>query len=287
MWWGYGKGDYTDTDIQEAFATCIEAGVTMFDTAEVYGMGKSESILGQLVRNTDKNVLVATKFMPFPWRLSRKVLQRCLKNSLKRLGLDHVDLYQIHWPYPPITVETWMEAMLDVYQDGLIKAVGVSNYNLEQTRRAVEALTKQGVNLASNQVEYHLLNRTIEQNGLLEQCKRMGVRVIAYSPLAMGVLSGKYTPNNPPQGIRGGVYNRKRLATIQPLMDLLMNIGSAHAGKSPAQVALNWIICKGALPIPGVKSKKQAEANLGALGWRLLDEEVVQLDEMSDHVHGK
>jgi len=112
----------------------------------------------------------------------------------------------------------------------------------------------------------------------------LGITLIAYSPLAMGVLTGKYTPENPPQGFRGRRYNRQYLKRVQPLIQALRDIGAAHGGRTPAQVALNWVICKGALPIPGVKNRAQAEQNLGALGWRLSDEEVAKLDEISERV---
>jgi aryl-alcohol dehydrogenase-like predicted oxidoreductase len=140
--------------------------------------------------------------------------------------------------------------------------------------------------LASNQVEYHLLDRKIEKNGLMDLCKERGIAIIAYSPLAQGLLTGKYTPDNPPQGVRGGRYPKKMLAQIQPIISELTRIGSAHDGKSPAQVAINWCMCKGTIPIPGARNARQAEQNVGALGWRLTNEEVNELDMISDKVLG-
>ena len=131
---------------------------------------------------------------------------RALRHSLDRLGLESVDLYQMHWPFPPVSIDTWMDAMADAVQAGLIRAVGVSNYNAEQTRRAHDALAKRGVPLASNQVDYSLLQRKPETNGLLALCKQLNVTLIAYSPLAQGLLTGKYTPQNPPPGLRGRRY---------------------------------------------------------------------------------
>ncbi|MCS7010307.1 MAG: aldo/keto reductase, partial [Anaerolineales bacterium] len=142
-------------------------------------------------------------------------------------------------------------------------------------------LTKYNIPLASNQVEYHLLNRSIEKNGLLTRCKELGVRVIAYSPLAKGLLTGKYSPENPPPALRGGT-SREDLLRLQELINLMREIGQNHGGKTPAQVALNWILCKGALPIPGAKNEIQAAQNAGALGWRLTEEEVQTLDMASD-----
>ncbi len=283
LMWGYGR-DYSLGDLRGAFEASISAGIRLFDTAEIYGQGQSEQILGQFLKQVQEPVLVATKFMPFPWRLSRQSLLGALKSSLKRLGLTQVDLYQIHQPLPPVNIEIWMEGLAEAVNAGLTKAVGVSNYDRGQMQRAYDRLSQEGLSLSSNQVEYHLLNRKVEKNGLLRQCQELGVSLIAYSPLAMGVLTGKYSPENLPQGIRGGRYGRKYLEKVQPLLTLLKRVGAEHGSKTPSQVALNWVICKGALPIPGAKTLRQAEQNAGACGWRLSEEAVAQLDEMSDQV---
>lgn len=283
--WGYGRGGYTDQDIRLAFDSSIEMGVDFIDTAEVYGSGRSERLLGQFLAETrqklDHPLVVATKFFPYPWRLSRKSLLRALKGSLRRLGLEKVDLYQIHWPWPPIPVETWAEALAEAVQAGLTRAVGVSNYTEEQMRRTYEVLAKRGIPLASNQVQYHLLNRKVEFNGLLKTCQDLGITLIAYSPIAKGILTGKYTPENPPPGVRGRMYTRSQLQALQPLIQSMRKIGEEHGGKTPSQVALNWLICKGAVPIPGAKNVRQASENAGALGWRLSEAEVAYLDEIS------
>jgi aryl-alcohol dehydrogenase-like predicted oxidoreductase len=151
-------------------------------------------------------------------------------------------------------------------------------------QRAFDRLQSEGIRLASNQVEYSLLNRKAEKSGLLKLCQDLGIRLIAYSPLEMGILTGKYTPDYMPPGIRSGRYNRRYLEKVQPLLNLIKHIGTDHTSKTPAQVALNWVICKGALPIPGAKTQLQAEQNAGALGWRLTDDEVNTLDEVSDRV---
>jgi aryl-alcohol dehydrogenase-like predicted oxidoreductase len=278
--WNYGKG-YSDADIEEGFRVSLENGVSLVDTAEVYGNGRSERLLGQFLKNTETPVIVATKFFPMPWRWTKKSVVKALKGSLERLDLEQVDLYQIHWPSPLIPIETYAEGLAEVHKAGLARAVGVSNYNKNQMQRAVTVLSKYDIPLASNQVEYHLLNRSVEKNGLLARCQELGIRLIAYSPLAMGLLTGKYTPENPPPGVRGGRYSKK-LSQIQPLIKLMTEIGQDVGGKSPAQVALNWLICKGTLPIPGAKNTSQAEMNAAAAGWRLSEEQVVALDEVSD-----
>jgi aryl-alcohol dehydrogenase-like predicted oxidoreductase len=279
--WGYGNG-YTDADLRAAFEASLAAGVNFFDTAEAYGWGRSERLLGQFIRAAGRSVVVATKFVPYPWRLRRASLLRALRGSLDRLGMDQVDVYQIHLPLPPVSTEAWMDALADAVEAGLTRAVGVSNYNLTQMERAHAALTQRGVALASNQVEYSLLHRDPERNGVLTACHELGVTLIAYSPLAMGVLTGKYTPDNPMPGLRGRRFNRQRLARVEPLIELLREIGQAHGGKTPAQVALNWTIYKGAVPIAGAKNARQAEQNSGALGWELTADEVAALDAASD-----
>ena len=280
--WNYGHG-YTDTDIEEGFRTSLAAGVNLVDTAETYGSGRSERLLGQFIKNTPTPVLVATKFIPYPWRLSRKAVLNALRRSLERLGLERVDLYQIHWPFPPMPVEFWVEEIGKVARAGLTRTVGVSNFDKNQMQRAYNVLAKFNLPLASNQVEYHLLNRAVEKNGLLERCHELNVRLIAYSPMAKGFLTGKYTVKNPPPGVRGNGAVAK-LERIQPLIHLMNEIGKGHNGKTPAQVALNWIVCKGGLPIPGAKTGAQAAQNAGAIGWRLMPEEVKALDETSDKV---
>jgi aryl-alcohol dehydrogenase-like predicted oxidoreductase len=216
--------------------------------------------------------------------LPKTSLKRALRNSLKRLNLECVDLYQIHWPFPPVPIETWAEALGDVVQEGLVGAVGVSNYSEAQMRRAYATLAKRGVPLASNQVEYNLLNRKVELNGLLKVCQELGITLIAYSPMAQGALTGKYTPEKLMPGIRGRIYNRATLEKIQPLIRQMRDIGREHGGKTPSQVALNWCICKGSVPIPGAKNARQAQDNCGALGWRLTEAEVAALDESSARI---
>jgi aryl-alcohol dehydrogenase-like predicted oxidoreductase len=160
--------------------------------------------------------------------------------------------------------------------------VGVSNYSLDQMCRSHDRLIRVGVPLASNQVEYSLLNRKIERNGLLKECLDRKITPIAYSPIAKGMLTGKYSLQNPPSGVRARIYNRSRLERMQPVLKLLDEIGRRHGDKTPGQVAINWVIYKGALPIPGAKNAKQAYENAGALGWRLDENEVAALDEISE-----
>jgi aryl-alcohol dehydrogenase-like predicted oxidoreductase len=278
--WNFGHG-YSEIEIEQAFQTSLAAGINLVDTAEVYGAGRSERFLGKFLHSVNTAVLVATKFMPYPWRLNRSALRRSLESSLERLGLEHVDLYQIHWPFPPMPVEFWVEELAKVFITGKTRNVGVSNYNKTQMQKAYTVLSKYNIPLISNQVEYHLLNRTIEKNGLLDQCKEFGIRLIAWSPLAKGLLTGKYTFASPPPGLRAR-QPPGRMKKLPGLIALMNEIGKGHADKTPGQVALNWLICKGALPIPGAKNARQAEQNAGAIGWRLTIDEIKSLDAASD-----
>jgi len=282
FFWNYG-GSYSDEDIEAAFRASLDAGVNFFDTAEVYGQGRSEQILGKLMKTTENSVFVATKFFPYPWRLSKNSLHKALQNSLNRLQVDHVYLYQIHWPLFLLPIDSLMNAMAQEANSGKTISVGVSNFSKSQTLRAYNALAKHQIKLASNQVEFNLLNKQIEKNGLLARCQALGVRVIAYSPLAQGLLTGKYSPESPPPGVRGPRF-ASLIKGIKPLIDLMTEIGNGHGDKTPGQVALNWLICKGTLPIPGAKNLKQVQQNNGAIGWRLTEEDVAALDKASDEV---
>lgn len=281
--WGFG-GSYREEDVREAFEASLNNGIRLIDTAESYAQGESERLVGKFIHSVQEKFIIATKFMPYPWRLGKNSLRKALKASLERLNLPAVDLYQMHWPLPPVSIEIWMEAMAEARHAGEVRAIGVSNYDRSQMLQAYEALSRQGIPLASNQVEYHLLDRRIEKNGLLKQCQEMGIRVIAYSPLAQGLLTGKYTPQLPPKGVRGARISKGRLESIQGLIVQMRKIGAMHGDKTPAQVALNWIICKGALPIPGAKNQAQAIQNAGAQGWRLSEDDVALLDDAADQV---
>jgi aryl-alcohol dehydrogenase-like predicted oxidoreductase len=261
----------------------VNEGIRFMDTAEIYGNGLSERLLGEFIKKTDQPILVATKFFPFPWRFTKKTLTRALTASLERIGIESVDLYQIHWRSVTMSTDLLMDGLAECVKSGMARTVGVSNFGQTRMLAAYSALARQNIPLASNQVHYSLLSRGAETKGILARCKELGIRMIAYSPLEQGLLTGKYNADNPPSGTRGGHY-AKLLPKIQPLIKLMTEIGQDHGGKSNGQVALNWVICKGALPIPGAKNEIQAQQNTGALGWKLTDTEVAKLDEASDLV---
>jgi len=281
--WGMGGYDTALTlgSIEEAWNASIDAGVTLFDTAEVYGGGESERIIGQM-RDHDparaSAVVLATKFMPSPWKLNvRGALLKSLRASLGRLGVPCVDLYQIHGPVSLRSHGALADALAAAHQAGLVKAVGVSNYTTKETRSIASELDKRGMRLATNQIEFSLLRRVPETGGLLAACAELGVIALAYSPIGQGRLTGKYSAANPPPGKRN--FSNHPMEVVDAVVNELGTIGEKHGGKTPSQVALNWVIAKGAVPIPGAKSRSQAQENAGALGWRLDADDVAALDE--------
>ena len=262
-----------------ALELSLQAGVNLFDTAAMYAGGASEQRLGELAAG--KDVLVATKFPP-GWFSRADSVPAALEGSLARLRRASIDLYQHHYPTPhDEDIPRVMNLMADAVEAGKVKAVGVSNYSAQQMRMAHTALDRRGIPLASNQVEYSLLRRTPEVNGVLDACRELGITLIAYSPLAMGALTGKYSATQRAGGLRRFMpnFNRKAMDALQPVLSLLRRIGERYH-KAPGQVALRWLIENPiVLPIPGAKNGKQAADNAAALSFSLTSEEVEQLSQ--------
>lgn len=281
--WGMGgyDADLSEATIRDAWEACLDAGVVCFDTAEVYGNGESERIIGRLLADTSAEdrarVVLATKFMPAPWKLSvTSALLASLRASLDRLGVDKVALYQIHGPVSLRGHGALADALAAAHAEGLVDAVGVSNYSSKEMRSIDAQLRARGLQLASNQIEFSLLRRVPETGGLLATCAELGVVPLAYSPIGQGRLTGKYSASNPPPGRRG--FSAHPMEVVDRVVAELRRIGDAHDGRTPSQVALNWIMAKGAVPIPGAKNRRQAEENAGALGWTIGDDDLAALD---------
>jgi aryl-alcohol dehydrogenase-like predicted oxidoreductase len=281
--WGYGK-EYGGSDVGRAFRASMAEGVTLIDTAEMYGNGASERIIGEILREGgfEGTPVIATKFAPLPYRFSAKSLLKAVDKSLERLGIETIDLYQIHFPSAILKINSLMDALAETVKAGKVRRVGVSNYGADRMKRAHERLASHGVSLASNQVEYSLLQRAPETNGVLEASRGLGVTLIAYSPIAQGLLTGKYGPGGDrPAGLvrrMGRTFGEQNLKKVEPVVNILREIGEAH-NKQPAQVALNWLITqKHTFPIPGAKNEAQARQNAGALGWEMAGEEAEKLE---------
>lgn len=279
--WGFDREHGVD-DAREALAASLDANVTFIDTAEIYGSGTSERILGRLLKESRREAIVATKFAPFPWRVRPANLTAALDRSLERLGMASIDLYQVHWPFPILRTEALMGRLADAVKAGKIRQVGVSNYSAPQMRRAHRELAKRGIPLASNQVNYSLVQRAPERNGVLRACRELGVTLIAYSPLAQGALTGKYGPGRGKvAGIRRYRGYFRSLPKLMPLVEDLEAIGRAH-DRTAAQVALNWLARQtGVLPIPGAKNGRQARENAAAIDFAITEDEAARLSTLS------
>jgi aryl-alcohol dehydrogenase-like predicted oxidoreductase len=287
--WGMGGYDtsLTEDSVAEAWDACVEAGVVLFDTAEVYGGGESERIIGRMIARDPTvrpRVVIATKFMPSPWKVNvRSALLSAARRSVERLGIEAIDLYQIHGPISLRSHSALAEALAAAHAEGLVKAVGVSNYSAKETKSMDAALRRHGLRLATNQVEFSLLRAMPERVGLLSTCSELDVVVLDYSPIGQGRLTGKYSAANPPPGRR--TFSAHPMAQVDAVVSELRRVGEAHDGRSPSQVALAWLIAKGTVPIPGAKNRAQALDNAGALGWRLSDGEMAALDALA--LYGK
>jgi aryl-alcohol dehydrogenase-like predicted oxidoreductase len=285
LFWSYGK-DYGEAQVKEAFDATLDSGIDFFDTAEIYGLGESEKLLGRFMKQTDRPIQIATKYMPLPWRFSAQSVHEAVSDSLKRLQIEQIALYQVHMPFDFfMSKKTLMEALAEEVKRGRIATIGVSNYSAEQMREAHGYLAAKGVPLAVNQVRHSLITRQIETNGIFNTARDLGVTVLAYSPLAQGLLTGKYTPENADSvtGARklDSRFSRQGLEKLAPVLNLMREIGQKH-DKTPAQVALNWLISQGnVIPIPGAKNADQARQNAGALGWSLDPDEFTKLDLMT------
>jgi aryl-alcohol dehydrogenase-like predicted oxidoreductase len=280
--WGPAKlaygGPPGPEEERRAFEASMSAGVDLFDTAAMYSGGASEQRVGELAEG--QSAMIATKFPP-RWLSTAEALPEALDQSLARLRRSTIDLYQHHFPSRRVSIPSLMGLMADAVEAGKIRAVGVSNYSAAQLRAASAALAERGIPLASNQVEYSLLHRGPEVNGVLDACRELGVTLIAYQPMAQGVLTGKYRPGDRPKGIRrfGRYFRSDGLEKAQPVVALLGEIGERYS-RTPAQVALRWLIEQGGiLPIPGAKNGRQAASNAEALSFSLAEAEIQALDQ--------
>ncbi len=265
--WGYGDS-YASGAARDIVQRALALGVTLFDTAEVYGLGKSERILGEALGDKRAEVAVASKIMPvapFP-----AVIKQRERASARRLGLDRIPLYQVHQPNPVVPDSVIMPGMRDLLDDGKIGAAGVSNYSLARWRKADAAL---GRPVISNQVHFSLAHAGALED-LVPFAERENRIVIAYSPLAQGLLGGKYRVDNRPGGVRAfnALFGTENLRRIEPLLQTLRDV-AAEVDAKPAQVALAWLISlPGVVAIPGASSVEQLEFNAAAADIELRPE---------------
>mmetsp|Transcript_21904 Transcript_21904/g.32794 ORF Transcript_21904/g.32794 Transcript_21904/m.32794 type:complete len:457 (+) Transcript_21904:109-1479(+) len=292
-----------------------------FDTAERYGShlktamglgyGETELLLSKLIRRSkdvdnlsSKEPIIATKFTPTPWRTTVDSVVEACEQSRQRLGVDQIDLYQLHMPdiVQPLRVfglgkskdEVYWKGLAECHRLGLVKNVGVSNYGPTLVEKCQDALGKYNVPLATNQIAYSLIGRGNGSQQTVDKCSELGVKVLAYYPFAMGLLTGKYSSSveSLSDTMITTLSSSKRSSLelndlqkyangMNPLLTEMEAIAKAR-NKTIAQVALNYIICKGAIPIPGARSIDQVKDNIGSMGWRLDDAEVELLEREAD-----
>jgi aryl-alcohol dehydrogenase-like predicted oxidoreductase len=265
----------------------LDGGINWFDTAELYGRGRSERGLANGLKDAgvkDDEVVVATKWSPMLRTAGN--IPRTIGQRIKYLGGYSIDLFMVHQPWGFSSPEAEMNAMADLLLAGKIRSVGVSNFNAEQMRRAHDALEKRGIPLAVNQMQYSLLHRNIETDGVLDVAKELGVTIVAWSPLAQGILSGRF--HKDPERLKNTPFARRmmmrrELVRTQPLIAVLEDI-SMNYDATPAQVALNWLIhFQGdrVVAIPGASKVEQAEQSAAAMNFVLSGEDMDRLDEVS------
>ena len=272
--WGYGR-QYASTEAGPIVLRALELGVNLVDTAEIYGFGSSERIVGEAIRGRRDQVFIATKL--FPIGLPFQVRARA-RASARRLGVDRLDLYQQHWPSPLFPPSSTMQRMKRLVDEGLVGNVGVSNHGLQAWQAAERAL---GGPVLSNQVQFSLINREPESE-LLPWAQQNGRVVIAYSPLGQGLLSGRYQ-KAPPRNFRRmrRAFSAESRAQLEPLIAALHEIAAKHTA-TEAQVALAWLIRKpNVVAIPGASSVHQVEENVAAADIELSDEDDARLGSLS------
>lgn len=279
-----------DDEIENIVKVSLEGGINWFDTAENYGGGESERALSKALKNLGKSsgdVIIATKWWPL--LRTAKSIARTIDRRLSALGGFPIDLYQIHWPYSFSSTRTEMKAMAALVRQGKIRYVGVSNFSARKMRIAQQELSNRGVDLISNQVAYSLLHRKIETDGVLETARELGVSIIAYSPLAQGLLTGKFHDN--PDLIKSragfrkylGAFKQNGLERSRPVMELLRELAAKYQVSS-SQVALNWVISfhgEIVVAIPGATKASHAEDNVGSMRFKLTKDELDRLDKVS------
>jgi aryl-alcohol dehydrogenase-like predicted oxidoreductase len=272
--WGYGR-EYATGVAGPIIARALELGMNLIDTAEIYGTGRSERIVGEAIRGRRGDVFIATKLFPIGLPLMTQARER---GSARRLGVDRIDLYQQHWPSPLFPPGATMSRFKRLVADGLVAHVGVSNHNLAQWQACEEAL---GGPVLSNQVRFSLADRRPERE-LLPWAQAQGRIVIAYSPLGQGLLSGKYLDSAPSNFRRfRREFSASNRARVAPLIGALREIGDRHKA-TPAQVSLAWLIRKpNVVAIPGASSLHQLEENAAAGDVELSDEDSARLDSLS------
>ncbi|MFC2029185.1 aldo/keto reductase [Chloroflexota bacterium] len=278
--------DLKQEEIDAIIATALDGGINWFDTAEMYGFGRSEQAIASALRAAkkgDDEIVIADKWSPF-LRTARN-LHRTIDKRLSLLDGYTIDLYMVHYPFGFSSPEAEMGAMAGLVQEGKISSVGVSNFSATQMRRAHAALAKRGLPLAANQVEYSLIQRRIETNGVLDAARELGVTIIAWAPLGSGILTGKF--HDPerfkPLPIGRKMMVRGNLEPSAPVIRVLEEIAVRYHA-TPAQIAVNWLVNvhgETVVAIPGASNTHHAQQSASSMALELTEEEMALLDEVT------
>lgn len=288
--WAWGSGAFggnmvfgSKTDVENlkpVFDTAMKAGLCLWDTATVYGMGESERILGTLAKGIErKNVQISTKFTPQIAEMYDNNVEKMADASIERMGCDYIDVYWIH---NPMDVERWTPGLIPLLKSGKVKRVGVSNHNIAEIRHANEILGEAGYKVSAVQNHFSLLYRSSEKGGVLDYCKENGIEFWAYMVLEQGALSGKYNKENPlpAESDRGKKYNPV-LPQLEALTNEMTAIGQKY-GASCSQIGIAWAIAKGALPIIGAIKERHVIEAAEAAKIKLVAEEVTRLEQLAE-----
>ena len=288
--WAWGAGAFggdtvfgSNTDVEylkPVFEAAMKAGLNLWDTATVYGMGESERILGALAKPFEReDVLISTKFTPQIAEIYENSVEKMADASIERMGCDYIDIYWIH---NPMDVERWTPGLIPLLQSGKVKRVGVSNHNIAEIRRANEILGEADFKVSAVQNHFSLLYRSSEKGGVLDYCKEQGIEFWAYMVLEQGALSGKYNKDNPlpAESDRGKKYNPV-LPQLEALTDEMTSIGRKY-GASCSQIGIAWAIAKGATPLIGATKERHVVEAAEAADIVLTAEEVARLEQLAD-----
>ncbi|WP_217492800.1 aldo/keto reductase [Bacillus sp. FJAT-27264] len=253
--------DLQKDDLLPVFNRALQHGFTLWDTAPIYGLGVSESILGEFIMH-ESDIVVSTKFTPIGYQLKSK-LRKTLDTSLSRLGVSSADIYWIH---NPKDVVKWTKELIPLMKRGLIKHAGVSNHNLEEIKVAARILEKEGLQLSAVQNHYSLLYRASEEAGIIDWCHRNNVVFFSYMTLEQGALTGRNNANNPfkKNTRRGNAFNVDVLKKLEGLIKTMTEIGDLY-GVEPAQIAMAWAVAKGTVPIIGITKVSHVDGALASL----------------------
>lgn len=282
VWQASDEWHGDDDQVIKAVGEARNYDVNLVDTAEAYGRGRSEKTLGRALKVLGReNFVIATKV--YGAHLRYDELQRACAASLERLGINEIDVYQVHWPDPweQIPLKETMKALEKLYLEGKIRAIAVSNFAVRDLEEARSYLSR--TDIASNQLRYNILQRNIEEE-VLPYCKREGITVLAWSPIAQGALSGKYTSKSFPRGdvrVENIIFTEPNMQKVDTVVAVLSKIAKNHS-RTISQVALNWLASNPiVIPIPGVKNPAQAIENVSSLEFDLTNQELSEIERVS------